>query len=302
MGIGVADVGQGPLDFDFQAGFRFQASFNLALIGFTALDRNRGKLPQAAQKPVGRALYDQHGPLFENYSDGDVAQGHRGSALAVGVGCRGAVAMGQTVVAKRAVRTVGVFGAADQGAQFHDGLVEIGRTVGADQSHGRLPEHLVGIGAVDRRVHLQQPCQDPLNVTVHDGHWPVEGDAQHGGGDVITHTGQGSKQLRVVGNPPLKTGDHQAGGAVQVAGPGIVTESFPQFEDLLDVGGSQIGRCGKAVHEALVIGDRGGHLGLLQHDLRDPYGIGVGRLPPGQAPAVAGIPGQQVGAYLLCCH
>ena len=57
---------------------------------------------------------------------------------------------------------------------------------------------------------------------------------------------------------------------------------------------------GKARHEALVVRDHRGHLGLLQHDLGDPHPVGRGiHLPRQIVPAVHCEPGEQPLGELL---
>ena len=60
---------------------------------------------------------------------------------------------------------------------------------------------------------------------------------------------------------------------VQVAGAGVIAEPRPQRQDLIGIGGSQIGEFWQGGHEALKVGQRGGHLGLLKHDLADPSAV-----------------------------
>ena len=49
---------------------------------------------------------------------------------------------------------------------------------------------------------------------------------------------------------------------------------------------------GEAFQEPAVVGPDRGHLGLLEHDLRDPDGIGVAQAPPGQGAALLPVPVQ----------
>src|SRR5690606_7163693 len=61
-------------------------------------------------------------------------------------------------------------------------------------------------------------------------------------------------------------------------------------------GGGQRPHIGEALQEALVVGDNGGDLGLLQHDLRHPHPVGGDVALPGQVPAAVAVePGQHRG-------
>ena len=88
-------------------------------------------------------------------------------------------------------------------------------------------------------------------------------------------------------------GDQAAGRAVQVAGPAIVSQPFPQAQNLLFVGGREVGNRREGGEKTLEIGNHRGHLGLLQHDLADPDAIGIAVASPGERPLRGGEPGEQ---------
>ena len=64
--------------------------------------------------------------------------------------------------------------------------------------------------------------------------------------------------------------DDLPGGLVQVAGPGVIAESGPQVQHFILLGFGQILHRRKPFDKTLEIGDHGGDLGLLEHDLRQP--------------------------------
>jgi hypothetical protein len=49
----------------------------------------------------------------------------------------------------------------------------------------------------------------------------------------------------------------------------------------------------KGLQESLVIGDNRRHLGLLEHDLRNPDGIGITGFSPGEISAIFLKPSEQ---------
>ena len=63
---------------------------------------------------------------------------------------------------------------------------------------------------------------------------------------------------------------------VQVACPGVITQACPQMQNSVEWGGRQVLRRRETLHEALIIGDDGADLRLLQHDFRDPDPIWSG--------------------------
>ena len=76
---------------------------------------------------------------------------------------------------------------------------------------------------------------------------------------------------------------------MQIAAAGVVTQSGPVLEDLIEIGRGQLIQRGETLHETAEVGDDGAHLGLLEHDLGDPYAVGAG----------IGLPGQIVAAMLV---
>ncbi len=70
------------------------------------------------------------------------------------------------------------------------------------------------------------------------------------------------------------------GGAVQRTGATVVAQAGPLREDRVFGGGGERGDVGEPFEESFVVGDHGGHLRLLEHDLRDPDRVGVACAPP----------------------
>ena len=74
--------------------------------------------------------------------------------------------------------------------------------------------------------------------------------------------------------------DKSTSGFMKVAGAAVVAEAFPEAQDFLLVGGSQVGDCGKHVQKTFEKRDDGGNLRLLQHDLANPDAVGIAVTPP----------------------
>ena len=80
---------------------------------------------------------------------------------------------------------------------------------------------------------------------------------------------------------------------VEMPGPAIVAQPFPEPQHVLFVGISQLAHRGKCLEEVLEIGHHRGDLRLLQHHLADPDAIGIAVFPPGQVAAPAPEPFEQ---------
>src|SRR5262249_13226259 len=70
--------------------------------------------------------------------------------------------------------------------------------------------------------------------------------------------------------------------AMHVARASVVAQARPKMQHFIDGCVGQRAHIGKALHEALIVGNDGGNLSLLQHDLRDPHAIRRAVVLPGQ--------------------
>src|SRR5258707_8428444 len=83
---------------------------------------------------------------------------------------------------------------------------------------------------------------------------------------------------------------------MQVARPRVITEPRPQMQHLIHRRIGERAHIREARDKALVVGNHGPDLCLLQHDLGHPYAVGRAVLLPGKVMApVAGVPLKQRG-------
>src|SRR4029077_13517647 len=92
--------------------------------------------------------------------------------------------------------------------------------------------------------------------------------------------------------------DDHASAAMKIARARVIAQPLPGMEHLIEVGRGQILHCRPAGKKIAKVRTDGRDRRLLQHDLAEPDMIRVGALaglrPPGQAPAVAVIPGEEL--------
>ncbi len=81
---------------------------------------------------------------------------------------------------------------------------------------------------------------------------------------------------------PSVTGHDLAGAAVQVAGARVVAEPRPGGEHVVERAFRKSLDGREATEPALEERHHRGHSSLLEHDLGDPYPVGIARLAPGQ--------------------
>lgn len=80
--------------------------------------------------------------------------------------------------------------------------------------------------------------------------------------------------------------------------PAVVAKARPESERLGEGGGREGGKGRELFDPAVVIGNDGCDLGLLQHDLGDPYPVGIVRMPPGEVAFVSGVPAEDLSGKL----
>ncbi len=126
-----------------------------------------------------------------------------------------------------------------------------------------------------------ESLDDALDVAVDDGDGLVVGDGGDGGGGVEADAGEGAELGGGGWEGAGVVADDELGGGVKHSGAAVVAEAAPEGED----GG--LGRGGEGVdggesgEEGAVFVEDGGDAGLLEHDFRDPDGVGVAGGAPG---------------------
>ncbi len=85
---------------------------------------------------------------------------------------------------------------------------------------------------------------------------------------------------------------------MEVPGPRVISEPFPGLQNPFKRRLCKIVDRWEGLQELFVIRDDGCHLGLLEHDLRDPDCIGIPGFSPGKVSAVLMKPLEEAGLNL----
>ena len=83
---------------------------------------------------------------------------------------------------------------------------------------------------------------------------------------------------------------------MQIARPGVVTQSLPAVQDARFRSERESGEIGKPAQPLIIIRQNSGDLSLLKHKLRYQDRVGVGGPAPRQVPPVSAIPGKESAA------
>ena len=187
----------------------------------------------------------------------------------------------------------GPVGKADCGPKLHKGLVKIPGTVQGHDGAKRGGESLFGFRLCHVGVKVSEAGDHPEDVAVHGGLRNSKSDGGDSPGGIVPHSGKGTDGgVRMGELPAVLFGDH-LGRLLEITGPGVIAQSLPQLHQRI------LGTLGQSFHrredrqETAVMIQHGGHPGLLQHDLRDPYMVRGRVTPPGKDPGIFPVPFQQ---------
>lgn len=251
------------------------------------------ELPETCQQAPGRTLLHEHPSLPPDQGQGQLHLPDRGTTPRRWdpVSQLGPTRLAETL--QGTGRAAGApAGQADAGSQLHHRLVPITRGLGGHQPRRQALHRPPGLGRIGARLLGGPPGEHPEGVAVHGRQGVPEGDAHHRAGGVRPDPGQAAEPVRVVGN--TLTGRHQLRGRLpEKPGAPVEAQALPRLQDLLLPCGRQGGQIREAFQEAEVVGDHRLHLGLLQHDLREPDPVGIPGPAPGQVPAVRPVPAQE---------
>src|SRR5690348_16879706 len=84
-------------------------------------------------------------------------------------------------------------------------------------------------------------------------------------------------------------------GFLRVASARMVDESCPEFQNAVDTSGGKRLHGGQLIHPTFEEGNHCFHLGLLEHDFRNPDGVWVPGAPPGEIAGMGAVPMEQTG-------
>ena len=178
--------------------------------------------------------------------------------LALGIGCEGGAEVGYG-----AGGAAGVAGNADEGADFHEAGIEGSAGTRRLEAGSFVPEAGLADGGVDGVADGKEAREEAGDVGVDERDGFIVGEGGDCSGCVAAYAGEGLDFFERGGEI---SGDG-FGGTVEISRAGVVAEALPVGHDF------GLGGCGEGFdvweseHPALEVGDDGGDLGLLAHDL-----------------------------------
>ena len=134
---------------------------------------------------------------------------------------------------------------------------------------------------------------DTHHVAVESDERLIVGDAQHRPRRVPPDAGKLACVVQAARKMTSEIPDDRSGCGVEVSCPPVVAETGPEVEHSLERCARQTPDRGKGPDKAPEVGDRGGHPGLLEHDLRDPDAVRIAILPPRKRTALVSEPAKQ---------
>ena len=144
--------------------------------------------------------------------------------------------------------------------------------------------------------------KNPFYIAIQNGCAHIHGKAGNGASGRTADTGQLLQSLHIGREDTAMISNDTAGCPMQVAGTGVITQPGPQMEHLVLGRGCELLNGRILCNETQEIRDHRLHLGLLQHDFRQPHPVGRLVLLPGQVvPTMLFKPGQETRCKLRGC-
>ena len=199
---------------------------------------------------------------------------------------------GRTTHLKGAGRAMWISRQADEGSQFHQGLVmKAGVSTGHKVARQSPQESEVWRLALACR----QAPQNPGHISIESGGRFPKGDAGDGAGGVVADSGKSAKHLRVGGQVFSRKANHRLSQSVQKPGPAVVAQSLPHPENPGKRRSGQPVPSRKGLHPASIVRNDGGDPCLLAHELGHRSSVRRWAGAPGQGAAVFPVPGPETG-------
>lgn len=194
----------------------------------------------------------------------------------------------------------------DHRSQLHQCLITVS---GTRARHRRLQFLLcqpLDLLRCNIPIAREQPRQHAQNIAVHRGTTLPACNRCDCSRRIRTDARQRQQRISVTRHTSVKFRTNGSRRLLQITGAGIISQSFPQLEQLFL---RHLGKClhgRKCPHKAFIVRDDRLHPRLLQHNLGNPNSIRILGTPPRQIPMSLLIPRAQTAQRLfysfLLCH
>ncbi|MPN40721.1 hypothetical protein SDC9_188260 [bioreactor metagenome] len=158
-------------------------------------------------------------------------------------------------------------------------MVQIGL---GQQLLGQLPKPALVARHGQVLAECQHTGEHAPHVGVQDGRALAKAERGNCPGRRAADAGQRRQQFHGLRKRAAKVAHHLLRAAVQIARAAVITQAAPQRQHIILRRGGQRLHVRKALQKPCVVIQHRGDLRLLQHDLRQPYAIGVARVLPRQ--------------------
>ena len=162
-----------------------------------------------------------------------------------------------------------------------------------EQRVGSLCKETFSGGGVNRGVEVEQAAQDAIDISVQHSIWSIGREGCDGRGGIVSHPPQGAYRGVIGREVSAVFGDHLSSRSVQVSGTAIVSQSLPQLQHLILIGGSQRADGGVAFRKTEIVFHALHDARLLENDLRQPNAVRVVGFAPRQGAMILAIPRNQ---------
>ena len=162
-----------------------------------------------------------------------------------------------------------------------------------DELRGDGPKPLASGARVDGRLQVEDAGKDAGDIGFDDRDRLVEGECGDGVRCVTANSRKFPDRFRVSRKSATMFFHYRDGSGPEISGSVVVAEPLPGVKDVIFGSGGEGGEIGEAAEPLIIISDDGSYLGLLEHELGDEDGVGIGAMAPGKIAEIFAVPGKE---------
>jgi hypothetical protein len=182
---------------------------------------------------------------------------------------------------------------ADERAQFHERGIMLAGIAVREKLRRCGPELLAPGTRIDRCLQIDEAGEDAGDVRFDDRDRLFEGERGNGIRGISANSGELLNRGQVFRENAGVLFRYGNRCRPQISGAGVVAEALPGVQDVIFGSSGERGEIGEAAKPLFIIGDDGGDLGLLEHELGDEDRVRIGSAAPGKIAGVLAIPGEK---------
>lgn len=170
---------------------------------------------------------------------------------------------------------------ANERAQIDKRGIETRCIASGNKLRGALPEFFAANRRIDRGARVEQSCEHTRAIHFDNWHWLMKSKSR----DCVRRIAANARQIangRDIGGKDFPVSIlHDLGGGMKVPGAVVIAEALPSVENIVLRSARDRSEIMESAEPFIIIGDHGGDLGLLKHELGDENRVRIAGFAPG---------------------